>query len=156
MNTQKLHFEHIRTEVIRPTLEYLGMWSNAAESLVLGTGIYESNFSYLKQVGGGPALGYYQIEPATHADLYENFLAYHTEIKTKLVRLLGMTPTPTEQLVSNLRYTTAVCRLIYYRHPEPLPEDIGGMAMLYKKWYNTPGGKGTAAGWALRAREHNV
>ena len=35
----------------------MGMWSEAAGELVLGTAIVESNLTYLKQHGEGPAPG---------------------------------------------------------------------------------------------------
>ena len=43
--------------VIRPTLKYLEWDGRAAEQLVLGTAITESRLRYIKQLGGGPALG---------------------------------------------------------------------------------------------------
>ena len=60
--------------VIRPALTKINLWSRSAEELVLGTAIVESGLTYLKQRGEGPALGLWQIEPATHEDLYTNFL----------------------------------------------------------------------------------
>ena len=55
--------------VIRPALVKLRLQSPAAEALLLGTAVVESGLSALVQAGGGPALGLYQIEPATHADI---------------------------------------------------------------------------------------
>ena len=62
--------------VIKPALEKLGLWSMAAEELVLGTAIVESAAIYLRQHGAGPALGLWQAEPRTHDDLYTNYLSY--------------------------------------------------------------------------------
>jgi hypothetical protein len=61
-----LNVASIRTQVIYPALNKMGMWSEAAGELVLGTAIVESNHTYLKQHGDGPALGLWQVEPATH------------------------------------------------------------------------------------------
>ncbi|KAF0118141.1 MAG: hypothetical protein FD149_866 [Rhodospirillaceae bacterium] len=72
---------HFVTTVIRPTLLHLGLHSPAAEALLLGTAIQESRLgTYLRQTGGGPALGVYQMEPATHEDIWTNFLAYRPDL----------------------------------------------------------------------------
>ena len=60
-----LNVRDLRVEVIRPALRALDLWSPAAEDLVLGTAAQESGLAYLRQIGGGPALGLWQIEPAT-------------------------------------------------------------------------------------------
>jgi len=59
--------DHLRREIIAPALRHIGMWSGAAENLLLGTAAVESRMgTYLRQVGGGPALGIWQVEPVTH------------------------------------------------------------------------------------------
>ena len=60
------------------------MWSTAAEELVLGTAIVESSLIYISQHGAGPALGLWQVEPATHDDLYANYLSYRQELGSRL------------------------------------------------------------------------
>jgi hypothetical protein len=61
------HVTSIRTQVIYPARNKMGMWSEAAGELVLGTAIVESNLTYLKQHGEGPALGLWQVEPLNGA-----------------------------------------------------------------------------------------
>ena len=67
--------------VIIPTLDAMeplwgpGINREAAVNLLLGTVFQESvigNVTYLKQRGGGPALGIYQNEPAKEEDIWEN------------------------------------------------------------------------------------
>jgi len=130
--------------VIRPTLQALDLWSPAAGRLLLGTAIAESGLSHLKQIHG-PALGLYQIEPATHEDLYENFLAYREPRRRELRAFTVPNRPVADQLIWNLAYATAVARLIYYRRPEPLPpaDDLRGQAEYWKAHYNTSAGKGT-------------
>lgn len=66
-----INCEQLRLYVIRPTLEKIELWSEAAENLLLGTTAQESHMgTYIKQVGKGPALGIYQMEPATHKDIW--------------------------------------------------------------------------------------
>lgn len=52
--------------VVRPVLRVMSAWSQPAEDLVMGTAAQESRLTYLRQLGGGPALGLWQMEPATH------------------------------------------------------------------------------------------
>ena len=131
--------------VIRPALEKLGLWSTAAEELVLGTAIVESSLIYLRQHGDGPALGLWQVEPATHDDLYANYLSYRQELSARLMELRAPALSMEENLASNLMYGAAVCRLCYYRQPGALPEagDLEGQAAFWKQHYNTPLGAGT-------------
>ena len=129
--------------IIRPTLQRLGLWSDAAEELVLGTAIQESNLQYLQQLGGGPALGIWQMERATHDDIWTNFLHYRTKLG---LNVLGPHTKPDHtRLVWDLAYACSMCRVHYLRCSDVLPSagDIDGQAAYYKRWYNTPLGKGT-------------
>jgi hypothetical protein len=111
---------------------------------VLGTAIQESKLRYLQQLGNGPALGLFQMEPATHDDIHRNFLAYRPEIMERL-RALNHVFTPAA-LAGNAWYAAAMCRIHYYRVPDPLPAvgDIKGQAEYWAVHYNTRLGKGTA------------
>lgn len=143
--------------VAYPTLEFLGLNSKAARRLLLGTIAHESLGTSLDQILGpsdrtlGPAIGLYQIEPATHDDLYENYLAFHQNLKEKVMSLRARQPDPHVQLATNLAYATAIARLIYWRQPEALPaeDDIEGLANYWKTYYNTPAGAGTPSQWGL-------
>ena len=57
-----------------------------------------------------------------------------------------------ENLATNLMYGAAVCRLCYYRKPDPLPEagDVEGQGKFWKKHYNTPLGAGTVPKYVLK------
>ncbi len=140
-----------RTYILRPTLLRLGLYSEAAENLLIGTAATESRLgTYLVQRGGGPALGIYQIEPKTHRSIWDDYLAYHPVLADKVKGFashasLKALRIPDAELISNLDYATAIARVIYYRRPEPLPEahDIYGLALYYKQHFNTPKGKAT-------------
>ena len=142
---------HFRGRVVRPVLHRLGLYSDAAENLLVGTAAQESLLGrYLVQVGGGPALGVFQMEPATHRDIWENFLAYRPELVGRIKQLLP--PAAAEgwraaegELVTNLAYAAAMCRVHYLRRPEPLPkaDDLVGLAAYWKRFYNTEAGAGT-------------
>ncbi len=67
--------------VLEPTLQFMGMHSLAAERLMLGTIAHESQGQHLDQrLSGddtvlGPAFGVYQIETATHDDIFKHVSA---------------------------------------------------------------------------------
>ena len=130
--------------VMRPALDELGenLNSLAAERLLMGTALQESGLVYLRQLGAGPALGIYQMEPATHEDIWDNFLKYHTPLLLQVGSRFTAKP---ERLIWDLKYATKMARLHYYRVKEALPEagDVAGMAAYWKRYYNTPAGKGT-------------
>ena len=72
--------------VIKPALTLLDMESPAAEALMLGTVAQESHCGrYLHQLGKGPALGIFQMEPTTYRDIWENYIAYRQRAATKTV-----------------------------------------------------------------------
>ena len=66
----------LRTEIVKPALEAIGYYSPAAEALIMGTAAQESHLKYVKQLGDGPALGLFQMEPATHDDIWANYLRF--------------------------------------------------------------------------------
>ena len=135
-----------RDYVLRPTLTFIGMGGEAAEKLMLGTALQESNFMYLEQIGPGPARSLYQVEPKTHDSVWADFLVYRDVHRAKIRQLMAPWPiNPKQQLYTNRAYACAIARLVYYRRPEALPsaDDPRGIAAYYKKWYNTPGGKAT-------------
>jgi hypothetical protein len=142
-----INSKQLRLLVVRPTLEYLNLWSESAENLLLGTCAQESSMgAFIKQVGG-PALGIYQMEPATQADIGENFLAYKPELAGKIAGLSAhaILNDTDNQVVWNLAYATALCRVHYLRVPSALPpaNETSLLAAYWKQHYNTPLGKGT-------------
>lgn len=138
---------HFRRLVIRPALQKVGLHSDAAENLLLGTALAESQLYFLRQGwktlddGRGRALGVYQVEPATHEDIYQNFLVYQDKLSRKV---LGLWPRAAEtidhnSLITDLGYATVIARLVYYRRPEPLPDanDAEGLARYHEVHFNT-------------------
>lgn len=147
-----LNISHLRTLIIRPTLQYMEMWSEVAENLVVGTAIQESHATYLKQLGNGPALGLFQMEGVTHDDLWKNYIRYRAPIMNKLYNISIANNTKdtfinevsAKEMIGNLYYATAMCRIQYLRAPEKLPSNtIRGLAYYWKKYYNTHLGAGT-------------
>jgi hypothetical protein len=140
-----LSIADVRDLVIRPALEAIGLYSPAAEQLLIGTGLQESGFRKLRQYGKGPALGLWQMEPFTHDDLWATYLNRKPDLAARL-REICVDPAA-GSLAWNLRYAAAMCRVKYYRVPAKLPaaDDIEAQAAYWKMHYNTPLGRGTVA-----------
>jgi hypothetical protein len=135
-----------RQSIIKPVLNQMGASNIAAEELLLGTAIQESLFlKYRVQMGGGPALSYYQIEPATHNDIWDNYLRYRSELAAKAIAFLSSPDADkSAELEANDKYATAMARIHYMRVPAKLPDagDVKAQANYWKQYYNTPLGKG--------------
>lgn len=135
----------LRHEIVRPALQLIGMYSPAAECLVMGTAAQESRLAYVRQIKG-PALSLWQMEPATHDDIWQHWLVYKPDVQQDVLAAIYVnTPPDAERLVWDLRYGAIMCRLHYRRQPEalPAPDDIWSMAAYWKRTYNTALGKGT-------------
>lgn len=138
-----------RTNVVRPVLQRLGLWSEVSENLMVGTALQESLLTYTQQVGGGPALGYFQMEPFTHDDCWKTFLNLKPDLSKKVKSFLtnplqdGIPDA--REMITNPYYACAMARIKYYRVRAALPTeptDIVGIANYWKQWYNTPLGAG--------------
>ncbi len=153
-----LDIRQFRANIVRPTLEAIGAHNRVAEDLVLGTALQESNLRYLRQLNEGPARGVYQMEPATHDDIWENYLAFRAELRAHVSAFLAPEQERVDQLVWNLAYATAMCRVHYLRVPHPLPDpgDIRAMGEYWKRHYNTPQGRGTADEFVHNFEEHVI
>lgn len=138
-------------KVIRPTLEKMNdvrgrpcrYNREAAVKLLAMIAAHESRFTHREQILG-PALSYYQIEPDTLDDLYENYLAYRGPEKALVDRFKGGDHRY-DELRDNDAYATCVARLILWRVTDPLPDsdDHAALAAYAKAHWNTRLGKAT-------------
>lgn len=123
-------------DLIERTLKEIGLYSEGAVLLLLGTAAQESKFgSYLRQMGNGPARGAFQMERATFNDLVNRF---HK-------RFPAISYFSFEQMEWDLRAAIIMARIKYFSIPAPLPgaDDLKGRAAYWKQYYNTPLGSGT-------------
>lgn len=147
-----INAKQFRELIVRPTLKYLDPeipYSTEAEDLLVMTAAHESHLgTYIKQVNG-PALGVYQMEPATHDDIWANFLKY----QAKIFWVIDDLRHGSNNLVFDLRYATAMARVHYYRDKEAIPKEkdyptrseyIDALGAYAKRVYNTELGKATA------------
>ena len=132
-------------QIIAPTLKATGLWSLSAERLLLGTALAESGLRTVTQYGGGPALSFMQIEPATYNDVVK-YINRRSKKKATLLGALYMEVFPAHECLAwNMRLSVLIARMLYLRKVQPLPvaDDITGMAHYWKAHYNTEHGKGT-------------
>ena len=130
-------------DIIKYSLKKLDMYSEDAADMVFKTGMAESGYRQLKQVGGH-ALGFFQCEPATMDDVLNNYVSYRSSLKDKLVEL-GYKSDDRMSFTYNIAVQAAFCRLQYRRDKHSLPDksDLGAQAKYWKRVYNTEHGKGT-------------
>ena len=112
--------------------------SKSAVNLLMMIAAHESGgFSYVKQVGG-PALGLFQMEPASFFDT----VRYMRERKDRFSNILSNELVP-EYMAFYGPLAAAMARVYLMRFPEPIPahDDIDGLARYAKKYWNTEKGK---------------
>lgn len=139
-----LDAEQLRTLVIKPALTDLNLYSEEATELLIFTCAAESEGgTYIHQING-PALGIYQMEPATYNDIWANFIIFKQNLKLQLLHNFNAPTMPDEyRLIYDLRFATAMARIHYLRFPEPLPflTDDEALWSYYRAHYNTVKGK---------------
>ncbi len=94
-------------------------------------------FSYVKQVNG-PALSLFQVEPPTFTDVLD--------YASRRQLLSGDDlHSPPERLIFDSSYASAIGRIFFMRFPEPLPDpdNIVGLSVYAKNYWNTHMGKAT-------------
>jgi len=132
-----------RDDCVRPALEALNAWTTHAEMLVMGTAAVESGLKYTRQMGDGPALGYFQMEPDTFNDCWTNYLDFRPVLKALvLCTRNGEGPPNAEEMVTDHKFAAAMCRVRYMRVPSAIPIEPKAMAGYWKQHYNTVHGKG--------------
>ncbi|NRA24856.1 MAG: hypothetical protein HRU08_10370 [Oleispira sp.] len=132
----------LRQCVIKPTLKRLGVYSKAAENLLLATAAQESGLGSHLKPAGQRALGIYQIHSLTHRHIWDGHLAQHSDMAS-LVRGLAsqhdFLSHPHAELATNLSYATAIAWFMYARHASfnlPKSDDIHALASLWKRFYH--------------------
>ena len=135
-------------EIAEHALYKINCYSDDALALVVRTGMAESGYRALKGYGdGNPAIGFWQIEPATMYDMIRNYLNYRSKY-IKSLESMGMEFTGDDieiSVMSNIAVQAALCRLHYRRDSASIPswDDIEAQAKYWKRVYNTHKGRGT-------------
>lgn len=147
-------------KLVKDTLQELDpeiKYSPEAAHLIWGTGAHESmGWQYRRQMGNGPAKGFWQMEPFTFYDLVENFLAYRPKLTAKVKQVAGVKEFISEDLVNNDKLAICMCRVKYYQVKEAIPTNLEGFAKFWKKYYNTPLGKGTEEEFIQDYKQYSI
>ena len=157
-----MNAQHAHDYLINPTLGMInksGFNSPLIRRLLLCTAAIESDMGqYLKQIGGGPAEGIYQMEPATEDDIFTNcdLFRHGCDIDIIVDELLDALPEDKALCMSQV-YATLMARCKYWMDTEPLPEDTPeAMYKYYKRIYNTPDGASTFGKFLDAIDKHKV
>ena len=123
----------------------MDLYSKDAVDLVYKTGNAETGYRHLKQMGGGPAIGFWQVEPATLIDIMDNYVKFRPELEKRLKNLGFSSEDMETRVMSNIALQAVFCRLKYKRDKYALPQsnDLEAQAKYWKRVYNTHLGKGT-------------
>jgi hypothetical protein len=117
-----------RQYVVIPSLTLMAPFgppvTDVAAALLMATAAQESHLGqYLHQVGG-PALGVFQIEPPTLANVLRT-------LPVGLMHLIsiGLGTSPQEQIIRDLGYAAVVARWNYWIQPQKLPSSTTAAAL---------------------------
>ena len=140
--------------LIERILRKMNMYSPEAVQLVYRTGLVESRYKYLRQLGDGPARSFWQVEPGMTCcmDICINYLRYRKKLVKVVSDILYLDEKyilePKEEewsdiLECNIAAAIVMCRLKYRRVPKPIPKDLNNQAKYWKDFYNSYLGAGT-------------
>ena len=108
--------EHLRDQVIQPTLKYLGAWTPAIESFLLDAAVDAPDLGLFSETKG--SLGIFNITTAQHRDIWDRYLAFKPEMASRIRGLASQRAfltDPDSELQTNLSYCTAIAWLLYQR-----------------------------------------
>ena len=117
--------EHLRDQVIGPTLKYLGVWTPAIESFLLNTAIDAPELGLFSARNEG--LGIFHIPSAQHRDIWDRYLAFKPEMASRVRGLASQRiflTEPDKELQTNLGYCTAIAWLLYKRSKMVIEEPV--------------------------------
>ncbi len=136
--------KHQIRNLITRTLKEVNLYSEDAVNLIMGTAAQESGFGkYIRQLGKGPALGIFQMEPNTFNDILINYLPSNPQLIKAIKEATQREVIQPEMIEWDIKLAIIMTRVHYLRVPYPLPSTIDGYAKYWKKYYNTYLGAGT-------------
>lgn len=149
MNSDSL-IQNVTAHILIPVLALLDLPGDqtARRQLMGGIGNIETGYRTRHQIGG-PALGWWQVEPATHDDLCRNWLAYRPSLAAAARSFLparygDVLVGSAEAMVESDEYAACIASLVFFRSDEPLPprDDPVAQCGAWKRGYNTALGAG--------------
>ena len=144
--------KYLRIAIVT-ALQKAGLPCNeAAVRLLLMIAAHESGgFMYVRQVRG-PALGLFQMEPATYTDT----MRYISERQERFPKLRWDSLPRPKALCVDSWLAAQMARVYLMRFPEALPDkdNLEGLARYAKKYWNTEAGKATWEDYFNAYREY--
>jgi hypothetical protein len=146
-----------KAHLVRPSLTTFASLANLSGRIdaewainqIVGTTKESAGCEYLVQLDSGPAVGFYQMEPATHDDIWANYLKYNQHLVTALYSVVGrstMNVGSADEMIGDLTYATLMCRIDYYRSKLAAPANTAqALAEYHKIVYNTASGASVAS-----------
>ncbi|NVN09694.1 hypothetical protein [Nguyenibacter vanlangensis] len=140
----------IKARIILPVLAALALPGDPVARLQLATGIGNAETGYRTKVQeGGPALGFWQVEPRTHDDVWRNFLVVEPPLRQVVLgylpaRFRGQPVGAAPAMIESDAYAAAMSAIVFWRSPVPLPPrgDAASQCRAWKAGYNTSLGAG--------------
>lgn len=120
---------------------------------ILGTMAVESDMGQYERQIGGPALGFFQMEPRTRKDIVKNYLAYRPELRKQIEDAIGPVACTDAQFVHSMDLQTVFCYL-HYRRFKAWGRSLDEYASNWKLYYNTYQGKGTVTEFKEKYRRY--
>ena len=108
--------EHLRDQVVQPTLKYLGVWSPTIEDFLLTAAVDAPDLGLFS--AQQDSLGIFHITRKQHREIWDNYLAYNPELASRVRGIASQRAflsDPDKELQTNLSYCTAIAWLLYER-----------------------------------------
>ncbi len=162
--TKHLDKEFLRKEIFL-TLKGTGLYTRDIHNLLLGTAASESDFGFLNKQVKGPAVGIFQMEPATHNDIWEHWIGQKPKLKKHVEATMWKNVPKIVQLRYNLNYQIIMAAVHYHRinsvtkcldHKKfkDQKDYKWWLAWVHKKVYNTKLGKSTTTRYFEKYNEY--
>ncbi|MEM6484343.1 MAG: hypothetical protein AAF662_05090 [Pseudomonadota bacterium] len=122
--------DHLRRQVIVPTLQYLGEWSPDAECALLKVALSSRTASGADSAGEQiEGLGLFGVTSNEHRDVWDRYLAFRPEIAAKVRGLASQRSflsNPDNELQTNLGYSAAIAWVLRQRQLDRGASDLKG------------------------------
>lgn len=148
--------------IVQETLTVLDMHNIHAVDLVMRTGAAETGFRELLQKPRGPGVGFWQVENGsinadplfTAEDTWFNFVMRRPDLQSRIGVVCGFPQGPWTklQIAGSIPLQITLCRLKYWRCPDPIPAGLKDQARYYVDVYNA-GGAATITKFVAACRE---
>lgn len=142
-----LSLSDVKKYWITPAARLIGLDDPAHINIATAIGAVESGYRVMVQANGGPALGFWQMERATHDSLWENSLPapWRSKMTTGLRWILRGEGPNADLMITLPLYGAGMCLARVWIAPAELPPatDARALCEYWKQYYNTAGGAGS-------------